>query len=247
MAMNICIDQGNSRTKVALFDEQGSIVKSFMYKQFTSEDVERLFSLYSLQDSIISSVVNIEPSLVNVLHRKSRQFILFDHQTPIPIQNDYETPNTLGQDRLAAAVGAATLCPKKDLLIIDAGSAITYDVMTAEGHYLGGNIAPGIKMRFKSLHQLTKKLPMMEVEENSLLPLFGKNTRDAMAAGVIRGVAFEVKGYVASLAKQGRKLQVYLTGGNAPFILNHVQSPMVYEKHLVLIGLNAILHYNNRA
>lgn len=247
MAMNICIDQGNSRTKVALFDEQGSIVKSFMYKQFTSEDVERLFSLYSLQDSIISSVVNIEPSLVNVLHRKSRQFILFDHQTPIPIQNDYETPNTLGQDRLAAAVGAATLCPKKDLLIIDAGSAITYDVMTADGHYLGGNIAPGIKMRFKSLHQLTKKLPMMEVEENSLLPLFGKNTRDAMAAGVIRGVAFEVKGYVASLAKQGRKLQVYLTGGNAPFILNHVQSPMVYEKHLVLIGLNAILHYNNRA
>lgn len=247
MPMNICIDQGNSRTKVALFDEQGSIVKSFMYKQFTSEDVERLFSLYSLQDSIISSVVNIEPSLVNVLHRKSRQFILFDHQTPIPIQNDYETPNTLGQDRLAAAVGAATLCPKKDLLIIDAGSAITYDVMTADGHYLGGNIAPGIKMRFKSLHQLTKKLPMMEVEENSLLPLFGKNTRDAMAAGVIRGVAFEVKGYVASLAKQGRKLQVYLTGGNAPFILNHVQSPMVYEKHLVLIGLNAILHYNNRA
>ena len=247
MAMNICIDQGNSRTKVALFDEQGSIVKSFMYKQFTSEDVERLFSLYSLQDSIISSVVNIEPSLVNVLHRKSRQFVLFDHQTPVPIQNDYETPNTLGQDRLAAAVGAATLCPKKDLLIIDAGSAITYDVMTADGHYLGGNIAPGIKMRFKSLHQLTKKLPMMEVEENSLLPLFGKNTRDAMAAGVIRGVAFEVKGYVASLAKQGRKLQVYLTGGNAPFILNHVQSPMVYEKHLVLIGLNAILHYNNRA
>ena len=269
MPMNICIDQGNSRTKVALFDEQGSIVKSFMYKQFTSEDVERLFSLYSLQDSIISSVVNIEPSLVNVLHRKSRQFILFDHQTPIPIQNDYETPNTLGQDRLAAAVGGAKLFPDENVLIIDigsaitfdvvtkdntyiggnidAGSAITYDVMTADGHYLGGNIAPGIKMRFKSLHQLTKKLPMMEVEENSLLPLFGKNTRDAMAAGVIRGVAFEVKGYVASLAKQGRKLQVYLTGGNAPFILNHVQSPMVYEKHLVLIGLNAILHYNNRA
>ena len=189
--MNICIDQGNSRTKVALFDKDGKLVKHLMYKQFSSVDVERLFSLYpALTNSIISSVVNLEPALVNVLHRLSERFILFDHHTPVPIQNDYESPETLGQDRLAAAVGAATLFPQTDLLIVDAGSAITYDVVTAEGHYLGGNIAPGIKMRFSSLHQLTKKLPLVDVDENSLIPLFGKNTQDAISAGVVRGVAY---------------------------------------------------------
>lgn len=242
--MNICIDQGNSRTKVALFDDKNTIVKNFMYKQFTSQDAERLFSLYPLKNSIISSVVNLEPSLVNTLHRLSEHFILFDHQTPIPIQNDYESPETLGQDRLAAAVGAGQLCPNSDLLIIDVGSAITYDVLNANNHYLGGNIAPGIKMRFRALHQFTKKLPLMDADENSLIPLFGKNTNDAIKAGVVRGVAFEVKGYIATLSKRGKKLQVVLTGGNAAFIQDHVQTPMLYDKHLVLIGLNRILNYN---
>jgi len=242
--MNLCIDQGNSRTKIAIIDKENTIVKTLIYKQFTSQDVERLFSLYPLTHSIISSVVNIEPSLVNTLHRLSQQFILFDHQTPIPIQNDYASPESLGQDRLAAAVGAANLCPNMDLLIIDAGSAITYDVMTADGHYLGGNIAPGIKMRLRALHQFTKKLPMAEMDENALIPLFGKTTLEAISAGVIRGVAFEVKGYISTLSKRGKKLQVFLTGGNAPYILNHISTPMQYEKHLVLMGLNTILTYN---
>ncbi len=242
--MNLCIDQGNSRVKVALFDEGGKLVKHLMYKQFSSADVERLFSLYpALTNSIISSVVNLEPALVNVLHRLSNRFILFDHHTPVPIQNDYESPETLGQDRLAAAVGASSLFPETDLLIIDAGSAITYDVVTADGHYLGGNIAPGIKMRFRSLHQLTKKLPLVDVDENSLIPLFGKNTPDAISAGVVRGVAYEVKGYIQTLSKRGRKSQVVLTGGNAPFILNHVKASIHHERNLVLIGLNTILSH----
>lgn len=243
--MTICIDQGNSRTKVALFDEQGNIVKHFIYRQFTSADVERLFSLYSLTDSIISSVVNMEPSLVNALHRCSRRFILFDHHTPVPIKNDYETPESLGLDRLAAAVGAASLCPQKDLLIVDAGSAITYDVLTSDGHYLGGNIAPGLKMRLRALHQFTKKLPMVEVDEHSLIPLFGKNTSGAIVSGVVRGIVFEVKGYIRSLAQQHKNLEVYLTGGNASYILNH-EASIHHEPHLVLIGLYAILRYNTK-
>ncbi len=246
--MNICIDQGNSRTKVALFEEDGRLAKTFVYKSFTSSDVERLFSLYPLTDSIVSSVVNIEPSVVNALQRLSRHFILFDHLTPIPIVNDYESPETLGLDRLAAAVGAATLFPDKTALIIDAGSAITYDVLSAEGHYIGGNIAPGLKMRFYALHHRTKKLPLVDVAENTLIPLFGKNTTDAIAAGVVRGVAFEVKGYIRALqASKTKNIVVVLTGGNAPFILQHVQSPMTYERNLVLIGLNAILNYAGKA
>lgn len=248
--MNLCIDQGNSRTKVALMTDEGKMINHFIYKQFGSSDVERLFDLYDITDSIISSVVNIEAAVVNTLARRSQHFVLFDHNTPVPIVNRYETPQTLGQDRLAAAVGAKSLCLDENLLIIDAGSAITYDFVTADGEYIGGNIAPGLKMRFTMLQRMTKKLPLVEAEENELIPLFGKNTRDAIAAGVIRGVAYEVKGYMRTLREKMPHFQTYLTGGHASYVLNNVRTSrnekreIHFEKNLVLIGLNEILCYN---
>ena len=248
--MDLCIDQGNSRTKVALMTDDGKIMNDFIYKSFASAEVERLFDLYDITDSIISSVVNIEAAVVNTLSRRSRNFVLFDHNTPVPIVNGYDTPRTLGQDRLAAAVGAKSICPDENLLIIDAGSAITYDFVSAEGEYLGGNIAPGLKMRFTMLHRMTKKLPQVEVDENELIPLFGKNTRDAIAAGVIRGVAYEVKGYMRTLHEKMPHFKTFLTGGNAPYVLNNVRTSrtekreLTYEKNLVLIGLNEILVFN---
>lgn len=251
--MNLCIDQGNSRTKVALMTDEGKMINHFIYKQFSSTDVERLFDLYDITDSIISSVVNIEAAIVNTLHRRSQHFVLFDHLTPVPIVNGYDSPQTLGQDRLAAAVGAKSLCPDENLLIIDAGSAITYDFVTDRGEYMGGNIAPGIKMRFTILQRMTKKLPLVETEENELIPLFGKNTRDAIAAGVIRGIAYEVKGYMRTLHEKMDHFQTFLTGGNAPYILNNVRTSRTekreihYEKNLVLIGLNTILIHNKIA
>ncbi len=248
--MNICIDQGNSRTKVALMTDDGKMVKHLMYRSFSSSDVERLFDLYDITDSIISSVVDIEAAVVNTLHRRSQHFVLFDHNTPVPIVNQYGTPETLGQDRLAAAVGAKSLCPDENLLIIDAGSAITYDFVSDKGEYKGGNIAPGIKMRFTILHRMTKKLPLVEADENELIPLFGTDTRDAIAAGVIRGVAYEVKGYMRTLGEKVPHFKTFLTGGHAPYILNNVRSSrtekreILFEKNLVLIGLNKILCAN---
>ena len=244
--MNLCIDQGNSRTKIALFEADGRIKKSFIYKSFSSADIERLFSLYPITDSIISSVTNIEPAVVNALHRLSKQFVLFDHHTPIPIINAYATPETLGQDRLAAAVGAQAKCPNENLLIIDAGSAITYDFMSDKNEYLGGNIAPGIKMRLTILNRMTKKLPLVEVDENELIPLFGKNTRDAIAAGVIRGIIYEVKGYIRTMGERCPHFEVFVTGGHAPYIQHMLTGEPTphYEKQLVLIGLNRILEHN---
>ena len=248
--MNLCIDQGNSRTKVALMTDEGKMINHFIYKQFSSADVERLFYLYDITDSIISSVVDIEAAVVNTLSRRSQHFVLFDHMTPVPIVNRYASPETLGQDRLAAAVGAKSLCPQENLLIIDAGSAITYDFVSAEGEYIGGNIAPGLKMRFTILNRMTKKLPLVDPGENELIPLFGSNTRDAIAAGVIRGVAYEVKGYMRTLGEKVPHFQTFLTGGHAPYILNNVRTSrnekreLHFEKNLVLIGLNEILVFN---
>ena len=248
--MNLCIDQGNSRTKVALMTDEGKMIHHFIYKSFSSSDVERLFDLYDITDSIISSVVDIEAAVVNTLHRRSQHFVLFDHNTPVPIINKYDTPQTLGQDRLAAAVGAKSLCPDENLLIIDAGSAITYDFVTDKGEYIGGNIAPGLKMRFTMLQRMTKKLPLVDAEENELIPLFGTNTRDAIAAGVIRGVAYEVKGYMRTLKEKTPHFKTFVTGGHAAYILNNVRNSrnekreIQYEKNLVLIGLNEILRFN---
>ena len=236
-----------------MMTDEGKMINHFIYKQFSSADVERLFDLYDISDSIISSVVNIEAAVVNTLHRRSQHFVLFDHNTPVPIVNRYDTPQTLGQDRLAAAVGAKSLCPNENLLIIDAGSAITYDFVSDKGEYMGGNIAPGLKMRLTMLQRMTKKLPLVEVEENELIPLFGKNTRDAIAAGVIRGIAYEVKGYMRTLSEKVPHFQTFLTGGNAPYILNNVRTSRTekrdirVEKNLVLIGLNTILIFNKTA
>ena len=230
--------------------DEGKMINHFIYKSFSSSDVERLFDLYDITDSIISSVVDIEAAVVNTLHRRSQHFVLFDHNTPVPIINKYDTPQTLGQDRLAAAVGAKSLCPDENLLIIDAGSAITYDFVTDKGEYIGGNIAPGLKMRFTMLQRMTKKLPLVDAEENELIPLFGTNTRDAIAAGVIRGVAYEVKGYMRTLKEKTPHFKTFVTGGHAAYILNNVRNSrnekreIQYEKNLVLIGLNEILRFN---
>lgn len=232
--------------------DEGKMIKHLIYKSFSSADVERLFELYDITDSIISSVVDVEAAVVNVLHRHSQHFVLFDHNTPVPIINRYDSPQTLGQDRLAAAVGAKTICPDENLLIIDVGSAITYDFVSEQGEYIGGNIAPGIKMRFTMLQRMTKKLPLVEADENELIPLFGSNTRDAIAAGVIRGIAYEVKGYMRTLNEKVPHFKTFVTGGNASYILNNVRASrnekreLKHEKYLVLIGLNTILVYNKK-
>jgi len=245
--MNLCIDQGNSRIKIALFLPDGKMHKSFIYRQFKLSDVQRLLSLYEIESSIISSVGNIDPAIINMLSRQCKQFILFDHLTPIPIKNAYDTPETLGQDRLAAAIGANRLFPNENTLIIDAGTAITYDYVDSGGVYQGGNIAPGIKMRLRVLHTMTKRLPQVEVDENQLIPMFGKNTADAITAGVIRGISHEARGYMRYLEERELPYRVILTGGHANFIARYLPQPYVVEKDLVLIGLNSILTYSEKA
>ena len=242
--MNLCIDQGNSRTKLAIFNEDGTMVNNFIYKRFDASEIEKICSLYPITNSIISSVINIDPAVVNTLVRLSKRFILFDHNTPVPLENKYATPQTLGQDRLAAAVGANALSPNKNLLIIDAGSAITYDFVNADNQYIGGNIAPGIKMRFTALKNQTKKLPLVEIGEKQIIPLFGTNTNDAILSGVVRGIRYEIEGYIRTLQKRVGQFETYMTGGGSAYLHTTIRQSVILEKHLVLIGLNRILMFN---
>jgi type III pantothenate kinase len=160
----------------------------------------------------------------------------------LPIKNKYSTPKTLGLDRIAAAVGANMLCPNTPLLIIDMGTAITYDFVNSENEFVGGNIAPGVNMRLRAMNKFTNKLPLLEARQEE--KLLGNDTSSAMMAGVMRGIEFEIEGYISEIIKKNSNLSVFLTGGDVFFFEKTLKSSIFVVSNLLLIGLNEILRYN---
>lgn len=164
-------------------------------------------------------------------------------QMPLPIENVYETPETLGVDRIVAVVAAKQLFPEVPVLIIDAGTALTYDFADAQGRYLGGGISPGIVMRFRALHTFTAKLPL--IEEINQIKLVGSSTRESIASGVLNGILAEIEGICARYrAEYGPQLKVCLTGGDMSFFENHLKSANFADANLTLKGIHHILTYN---
>jgi type III pantothenate kinase len=239
--MNLCIDQGNSSTKVGLFNGE-SLIESFSFVDFGKKELADLLSKYSVCSCIISSVVSDNRKLIAELKSRIQYVVELTHNTSIPIKNSYATPETLGKDRLAAVIGAAYLNPGHDNLVIDAGTAITYDLVDASPAYIGGNIAPGLHMRLRSLHEFTHKLPNVEPKTES--PLLGISTESALISGAIYGIIFEIDGYIDALKIKYPQLSTFLTGGSTFYFDNKLKNAIFAERNLVLIGLNRILLYN---
>ena len=158
--VNLIIEQGNTSSKVAVY-KNGHIEASFVYKQFGVSVVAALFEKYAFTQGILSTVIDTDDELIAYLKNKLQRFVFLDEHVALPIKVEYGTPKTLGKDRLAAVVGANYLRPGKNLLVIDAGTAITYEVIEAPGIFLGGNISPGMTTRFRALNHFTKKLPLV--------------------------------------------------------------------------------------
>jgi type III pantothenate kinase len=195
-----------------------------------------------LKNGIFSTVVDTQKELITCLESRLEHFFFFDEKVRLPIEVRYQTPETLGRDRIAVAVGANFLQPQKDVLVIDAGTAITYEVVEASGIYLGGNISPGMTIRFHALNRYTKRLPI--VEERDDVPFLGTSTETAILAGVVHGMVYEIDGYIDELQNKYPGLYVFLTGGNAFYFEKRLKNTIFAEKQLVLIGLNRILEYN---
>jgi pantothenate kinase, type III len=193
--------------------------------------------------AILSSTKEVDAQLLEFLDRSFDQFIELNHITPLPIANLYETPETLGKDRIAAAVGANELFPDQNVLVIDAGTAITYDFVSAENQYLGGNISPGLQMRFKALNQFTDKLPL--VDSSAYFSEIGKNTKEAIRGGVQNGILFEIEKTIELFSGKYEDLQVILTGGDAAFLSQLIDADVLVHLNLTLIGLNRILEFNS--
>jgi len=241
--MNLVLDLGNSLGKIAVCDGN-KVVESATYEKITSKEIAYFHTRYTgLKGAIISSVVNYSREIIDYLNNLYGTCIELDHATPIPLENKYRTPDTLGFDRIAAAVGAYTICPGKNVLVIDAGTAVTYDIVTSKGEFLGGNISPGMEIRFKSLNKYTNRLPLLEPPDEKP-QLLGGSTSEAIQSGIINGLLFEIDGFIGAISQNHPKLQVVLTGGDAKYFVGKLKSSIFVDLNLNLIGLNRILEHN---
>jgi len=238
--MNLCIDQGNTTTKVGIFD-QNKLVDFVRFENFGTDEAKKMLTDFRIDACIFSSVRKNTDTLSNFF-KNEISFIELTDKTDIPIINRYSTPETLGNDRLAAVIGATTMMPGADILVIDAGTAITYDFIDSENVYWGGNIAPGLNLRLRSLHEFTHKLPLVQPEVQS--QFIGNSTNSAILSGAIYGIVFEIDGYINALKIKYPKLSTFLTGGSTFYFDNKLKSAIFAEKNLVLIGLNRILQHN---
>lgn len=239
--MNLIVEQGNTKLKVALFD-RGEIASFILADRDDTSRIKDIVGQYRPEQGIISSVVNTDEALTDYLDAHLNHFIRLDEHTPVPVRIEYETKDTLGRDRIAAAAGASFLQPGRNVLVIDAGTAITYEVIEAAGIYIGGNISPGLTTRFKALNKFTERLPL--VKEKDEAPLIGTSTETAILSGVVNGIVYEMDGFIDGLKAKYGDLFVYLTGGHSFYFERRLKSHIFANANLVLVGLNRILEYN---
>ena len=239
--MKLLIDIGNTRTKWAVWQGDSELEQGVV-ESFSIDWVETLKRRYSLRYGLVCSTRGDAESVCNLLQKSGLKALVFDADCPVPIKNGYLTPRTLGRDRLAAAVGAATLYPDREVVIIDLGTALTIDHLTADGCFSGGVISPGLEMRFRALHTHTAALPLVEPTDTE--GVVGRTTEEAIALGVMNSVAFEIEGYLARFAKKNGDFIPILTGGAAKYFVKRIKNTIFAEPNLVFCGLNRILEYN---
>ena len=241
-ALNLIIDIGNTAAKVALFDG-GEMVEVLTESNQSLDCLEALCAKYPVEQGIVATVIDLSERVLAALVALPFPLLWLDSKTPLPVTNLYETPETLGYDRMAAVVGANEQYPRRDILVIDAGTCITYEFIDSKGQYHGGNISPGMQMRFKALNQFTGRLPLID-SNGRKLPM-GRDTETAIRAGVLKGMEYEISGYIESMKHKYPELLVFLTGGDDFSFDSSVKSIIFADRFLVLKGLNRILNYNN--
>ncbi len=243
--MNLVIDEGNTFTKLGVFDK-GKMIHFNSCKILDEIQLKKDNYLNNIDKVIVSSVKENYQETNSFIKKtgldKISQILILNGNTPLPVKNNYETPESLGKDRIAALVGASTLyegCPK---LVIDAGTAITIDLLDENNCFTGGNISPGIQTRFNSLHQNTKLLPLLKIDTSS--NFMGLNTKQAICSGVQNGVIFEIESYINHFTNLNINTKTILTGGDADFFAKKLKNRIFVNSNLVLTGLNNILEYN---
>ncbi|CAN5652870.1 type III pantothenate kinase [soil metagenome] len=237
--MNLIIDIGNTRTKVLVFDGD-KLFADYFFKKSTVSALKKILLRHRIEAAILSSVVKSSLSITKLL-KKNARLIELNYTTSLPIRILYKTKETLGNDRVANAVGASKIFPRQPCLVIDTGTCVKYDFINKSGYH-GGAISPGLTMRYQSLHDYTFQLPLLKPTKKVLLT--GTSTRESMMSGVQLGMLIEMEGYVGLYKKKYKGLQIILTGGDADSFAHLFNFPIFAAPQLTAIGLNEILQHN---
>jgi type III pantothenate kinase len=244
MTTNLCIDWGNTRVKVGIFQENR------LSQDFNFSEAEGMTAIINIvrqirpEHTILSSVAN-HPEEFQVVLNEETKLLTLNEDTRLPIINAYQSPATLGMDRIALAVGAYGMAPDRNNLVVSTGTAITYNFVQKGGTFRGGNIAPGMQLRFKALHEFTDKLPLVN-EQGDTNTLLGYDTVSSIRSGVVWGIAAELEGMLNYYQAQYSDLNAVLTGGDLALFADKFKSRIFADSHFLLKGLNTILNYNVR-
>ncbi|MBT3243578.1 MAG: type III pantothenate kinase [Bacteroidetes bacterium] len=239
--MNLIVDAGNTQIKWAVFDHSDFVVKQSV-EDWNDLDLSFILKNYPEIDyCLVSSTRDYKNIFFNLLEKNGVEVYRLSGETPLPIKISYETPESLGLDRVAGSIGAMLDCPGHPVLVIDMGTAITYNMVSADGVFLGGNISPGMKIRFLSLYRFTDKLPLVEFDDRDIL--IGTSTSGAIRAGVQNGIVYEIENCINALKNKYNGLRVFLTGGSSEYFVKKLKKPIFVNPNLVLIGLNHILDH----
>ena len=238
--MNLVVDIGNSSLKVAIFDKK-LMTSKFIYTNQSLNIFSDLFKNNVIDNCLISNVSTIDKNILDFLKINSNLFSI-NESINLPFINLYKTKNTLGHDRIALVSAAAIDFPDQNILIIDAGTCITYDFKNSENEYLGGGISPGIQMRFKSLNSQTSKLPLSTI--NLDYKLIGDDTNSSINSGVVHGVISEINGIINQYQERFKNIKIILTGGDSNFLLKKIKNTIFADQNFLLKGLNYLLEDN---
>ncbi len=235
--MELIVDIGNSSAKIAIFKGEKIVFQDTCRNDFL-KPLDDILKNYPIDCSIVSTVAGLKGKVGPQLRAAGLPTILLNDATTSEYNKCYGLPSTMGSDRLGAIVGAMTKFPNRNILVIDNGSCITYEFISATGKYLGGNISPGIYMRLQAMHTWTSLLPLVDTE--GPLPEIGYDTYTAMRSGAVNGVNHEVEGYIRHTLASYPDLITIITGG-AETDISVRGAEIIYDKHLVFEGLREIL------
>lgn len=233
MDYNLCIDIGNTNIKSGFF-----LNDKLETTLVAVEELEKAANNKTYK-CIISNVRKSVPAEIEKIAGDATKNIILSHKTRMPVIIDYKTPETLGMDRVAAAIGAKKHFPGQNCIVIDAGTCITSDFIDKENIYHGGIISPGIHMRIKAMHQFTGALPLVNIKYND--DLLGKSTEEALQNGALKGTIWEISAFIKEINKKFGKSRVVFTGGDAKYFVNYFKTMIFADSNLILVGLNEIL------
>ena len=240
--MNLIIDSGNTKIKAAVFEHDTLVFNQHFTHDDWQSDLKKILKKFKkIKNIVISNVSKIETDLFSALE-STYKVTYITREKKFPFTNAYQSPQTLGIDRMVLATGAVLKYPNKNRLVIDAGTCITYDFIDESDTYLGGAISPGIQLRYKSLNDYTANLPLLSRQEPT--NLIGNTTHESMHSGVINGVTYEIESFINAYSERYSNFIIILTGGDTDFLAKRLKNTIFANSNFLLESLNQTFQFN---